>query len=172
MKRKVAIKFNCPVWSMQQLNNEANAMRPGHLPKMVDTPECRSFAENCNFCFVMGIPTRTGQFPFTARKHRRASELAPIVLTLDGAQARILDTRDQWVLDDRTRSVVSRADQQRLYGVMSGGHDGEPNGEPIEEAAAGNGSTRGSVIPSQRAAYERARDRAASVVETNNMIHQ
>jgi hypothetical protein len=159
MKRQLAIPFQCPVWSMQQLNTESNAARPGYLPQMVDTPECRSFCENTNFAFVMGLATRGGQFPFIARKHRRAGDLPPIVLTLRGEQARIDDTRNEWVLDERTKQIVGKAEFDRLQHMLPGVTPGSvPVEQFINEESGTNGSARGVGLPaSQRARERRAR---------------
>jgi hypothetical protein len=108
MKQQVALRFDCATWSLQQLNSESNAMPPGHLPKMTDAAECRSFAENCDFVFVMGVPTRNGQLPFAAQKHRREGDKKPIVLTLRGDEAKIVDSRAQWEIDARTKTIVRR----------------------------------------------------------------
>jgi hypothetical protein len=129
MRRKVAARFNCPVWSIQQLNTTTNACAPGHLPKQTDSADCKSFAENCHFCFVIGLPTSTGQVPFVARKHRREGEHAPIVLTLRGGQARIIDTRDDWVYYESTRRIMSRELADSYYGAIihAQQHGGQAN---------------------------------------------
>jgi hypothetical protein len=64
MKRQVGLRFNCPVWSVQQFSAESNAAKPGDFSPVTLSSECRSFACRCDVCFALGVPTRGGQVSF------------------------------------------------------------------------------------------------------------
>lgn len=115
MKRKIGKPFDCPTWSLHQLNTTANTFRPGQLPRHTDASEGRAFAENCDFCFIIGLPTRDGRSAFGCTKHRRAREMPPVVVSMRGETARVVDDRDNWSLDEHRMQIVPREEFESSY---------------------------------------------------------
>ena len=114
MKTKVAGAFDCHVWSLHQLNTNANAYSPGTVPKATDSAEGRGFNQNTDFTLMLGRPTIDGRQVLACTKHRRMKEKNPIVVHLDGGLARIRNVSDMWVVDTARRKILKRDEATAL----------------------------------------------------------
>ena len=83
-KYDVANPLGCFVWVSHQLAAEEASKRPGSRPDPNKFKDCKAFAENCDFCFVNGLPTRDGYAVFVHSKARRGSSQPDIVGHLKG----------------------------------------------------------------------------------------
>lgn len=83
-KYDVANPLGCFVWVSHQLAAEEASRRPGSRPDPNKFKDCKAFAENCDFCFVNGLPTREGYAVFVHSKSRRGSSQPDIVGHLKG----------------------------------------------------------------------------------------
>ena len=116
MKHMIAVPFDTPVWSLQQLNPTANSKAAGHVMSSLDSGEGKGFPENCNFCFAIGKANRDNQATFTCDKHRRSGTTDPIVVTLQGDRARLIDSRLRFAIDPRTHMILSIEEANRVGG--------------------------------------------------------
>ena len=134
MKHKVAIPFDCPAWSMHQLDTKAQALPPGKMPNKTDASEGRAFAERLDFLFAIGNVNRDSQAAFGALKVRRTQPKPPIVVELDGDNANVVDRRAEYTIDPRSHRIVASDEGRAIGGGQAledvvGDHvdDGEDN---------------------------------------------
>jgi|SaaInlV_165m_DNA_1040744.scaffolds.fasta_scaffold02640_3 hypothetical protein len=77
--------FDCPTWVLHQLSGQANAsLNPTKVLHHTDAKGSKSFAENLDFCFVIGSLTNDSLGQIACTKHRRAGKNPPSVLKIDG----------------------------------------------------------------------------------------
>jgi hypothetical protein len=141
MRRYIAIEFDCPVWSAQQLNTEANSCRPGTLPKS-ESMEGKAFPVTCDFCFTFGIAMRDGRVPFTENKHRRTQQKEPAVLMIRGDDCSIVDMSRKYSFDETSRSIKPRKEKDQFQQTTS----------------EKEGATSSSLTPAQRRALTMQRE--------------
>ena len=116
LKNRVAVPFHCPVWIVQQLSGEANALSPGVVPKLTDSAEGKSFAENLDFCFQYGGKTQEMYCVLACGKSRREAPRPPIVVRIDGDLATVRNVSDEYVLDTVSRRIVAKSEMSRIRG--------------------------------------------------------
>ncbi len=133
LKYDVGIRFECPVWSLHQLNTQANSFKPNRPATSTDAAEGRAFAENLDFLFIIGKADAQGYARLDNTKHRRCPARPHRVLRLDGALARFIDCSTTMSIDTRTGSAVSRAE----YGMVDGARraDNQPPAQPLPTRA-------------------------------------
>ena len=109
LRNQIASKAacNCPVWALHQLTAEKNALRPGVLPAVTDAAGAKNLAENADFSFMIGKPTEENRALFGQGKIRRVGRIPAIVIQIDGVMNRVSSTDGQYVLDERTKQIVS-----------------------------------------------------------------
>jgi hypothetical protein len=143
-RKKLAVAFDCPVWSCQQLNTDANHARPGTLPKVSESAEGRAFSFNCDYCFVLGVPQRNGMVPFACGKHRRTRGRAPVVLKLRGDLCAFFDTGGRCVYNERTKTI-DEAEVVKEYLAATGRPEIYPTTGLWESTSLRNGGLDGLV---------------------------
>ena len=107
VRNEIAIRYGCPVWLFHQLSGKANAKSPGARLDCTDAAESKSFAENLDFCFVIGRPDGHGRCRFINAKHRRTDSRPEIIIWINGAISRV-ERADDYVLDTRARTIVEK----------------------------------------------------------------
>jgi len=117
MKSQVAVPFNCPCWVIHQLNTEANSLAPGVVPKYTAAAEARSFAENLDFCVMLGTKDTNSRMVCVCNKARREAPQPAIVVRLAGAMQDIVDESRDYRL--HAHQIVSRAESESVQGVAS-----------------------------------------------------
>ena len=146
IKNKVAIPFNCPVWSLHQLNTEANAFKPGQVPKSTDSSEGKAFAENLDFLFAIGKADKDNRAVFVCSKFRRVAPPPLQIVRLDGELATI-SRADGFAVDEHRRQIIPASELSRVDGGRA--DDGE------EAPARRTRRVRRQAISSQQAALRR-----------------
>lgn len=149
MKHKVAIPFNCPVWSMHQLDTTAQALAPGRMPNKTNASEGRAFAERLDFLFAIGNATREGNAAFGPLKVRRVKMEGPIVVQLDGDNAQLVDKREEYTINERTHRIMSVGEAR----VVGGG--AVPLGQQQPEAVANDQDAPQAPDPNEVATMQR-----------------
>jgi RecA/RadA recombinase len=114
VKKKIADSFNCPVWLMHQLSGDANSRGEGARMHHTDAAECKAFAENLDFAFVLGAQSADGMCTMSNTKHRRAPQKKETVVKIDGGLWRVLDVGDLYRLDPKSRKIMSVDDLERI----------------------------------------------------------
>lgn len=116
VKSQIADKFNCVAWVMHQLSGAANARGPAAKLDHTDAAEARNFAENLNFCFVVGKPTSDNLLVMSCTKHRRRPPRDSIIVRVDGGMNQVIDADNHYVLVKNRNQIVSRDDFDRVAG--------------------------------------------------------
>lgn len=121
MKHEVARPLDCFVWVSHQMAASEASRRPGSRPDPNKFKDCGSFAENCDYCIVNGIPVPdTGMAVFVHSKSRRGKRMPDCIASLNGEFARWEETNaDYMVMGGK---IVSRdeVDWQSKAGLGMG----------------------------------------------------
>ena len=115
-KNDLATGLNARVWLAQQLSGDANSLTPGRLPKRTDSKDNRMFAENLDFCFIIGNPDQNNLVAFGTDKQRRAGRRPPEVLQILGNLNTVLMAKGH-VIDPATNRFVRSEDRGRIADV-------------------------------------------------------
>ncbi|MEI8371660.1 MAG: hypothetical protein WCJ35_02380 [Planctomycetota bacterium] len=108
-KNKIAAKFNCPVWLLHQLSGAANQKGPAAQVHHTDAAECKSFAENLDFAFVIGKPDNQNLCQINSTKHRRTGHCPEVIVRVRGAMNRVEGTANKYVVDPYSRQIVEKS---------------------------------------------------------------
>lgn len=111
IRRRLAARFGCPVWAMQQLGTEANSRKSGVAPKTTDTPESKDFFMNVDFGFMVGKEADGGLCILTNGKHRRAEQREDTIIRINGEFCQLESTDNKYVVD--SGQIVTK-DERRL----------------------------------------------------------
>ncbi len=85
ISNKICKPFNCHAWILHQLSGSANAMlSPTKTLHHTDAKGSKSFAENLDFCFVIGNLNNDSMGQLACTKARRFRKLPPSVIQVDG----------------------------------------------------------------------------------------
>jgi hypothetical protein len=103
VRNQNAIKFACPVWIFHQLSGEANTKQPTAQLHYADAAESKGFAENLDFCFIIGPQTPEHLCQIINSKHRRTGGHPNIILRVDGEFNRV-EREDDYVLNPYTHT--------------------------------------------------------------------
>lgn len=114
VKTRIADAFNCPVWIMHQLSGDANSRGEGARMHHTDAAECKAFAENMDFAFVLGSQSHDGMCTLSNTKHRRTPQEKETVVKIDGGLWRVRDVGDHYRLDAKSRKIMSVDDLERV----------------------------------------------------------
>jgi tRNA isopentenyl-2-thiomethyl-A-37 hydroxylase MiaE len=112
-KNELATALNARVWLMQQLNGDANSLVPGRLPKRTDSKDNRMFAENLDFCFMIGNPDQNNMVAFGTDKQRRERRRPPEVVHILGNLNTVQQAKG-YMIDPTTNRFVRTTDRERL----------------------------------------------------------
>lgn len=112
-KNELATALNARVWLMQQLNGDANSLVPGRLPKRTDSKDNRMFAENLDFCFMVGNPDQNNLVAFGTDKQRRERRRPPEVVQILGNLNTVQQAKG-YMIDPTTNRFVKTTDRERL----------------------------------------------------------
>ena len=118
-KNQIAIKFQCPVWLMQQISGAANDKTPGARYYHTDAAESKSFAENLDFCFSVGKPNGIGLCQIVATKHRRTGEQPAQIIQIKGEMSTVVSAGSKYVLDPHSRTFVEKGLHEGVTSVSS-----------------------------------------------------
>ena len=110
LKHRVANRYDCPIILLHQLSGEANSKSPGAKLSQTDAAECKSFAENLDFSFIVGQLTPDNLCQFANGKQRRAARKPPKILRVVGAFNRVDDVSDRYFLDQTNHSIRSKTE--------------------------------------------------------------
>lgn len=136
--KEVAAPLQVPVFLNQQFAAAVQGRAPGVLLHHSDAAESKAIGENAHFCFCVGNPDKDGHCVLACTKHRRGPQMPPRVLKIDGALGRVLDTGGAYVLDESTRTIVSKRDRDIVYGPeVAFGGGGPPPPGPSESSLDG-----------------------------------
>lgn len=113
-KRVIANKYNTFVWVSHQLAAEEAAKAPGTRPDPNKFKSCKSFAENCDYTIVNGVPTKDGLAVFVQSKARRGDPRPDIVARLRADQCCWESAGLNYVVENDT--AMSRDDAQSISG--------------------------------------------------------
>jgi len=113
-KAQIADQFDCPIWFMHQMSGEANARGEGAKMHHTDSAEAKNFAENLDFAFVLGNTNSDNLATLACTKRRRQPPKDSTIIKIDGGMNRVLDMEDRFVLDTRTKKIMSHDEQHKL----------------------------------------------------------
>lgn len=120
LRRDLALRYDCPVWLLQQLNADAETVPCYRLPLRTQAQWCRGMSNACDFTFIIGNPEKDTQlFLFGAAKQRRICPAPPMVLKLEGQFARIRSVNDEYAVDTGHRGFVKKSDQHMVAAPLS-----------------------------------------------------
>jgi len=105
-KTLIADYYDCPVWIMHQLDKKGNEKTAGADMHYTLAAEAKNFAENLDFCFVVGALTPGGICVIHSTKHRRTRAMKQQVLRLYGEIHRIV-VADDMVL--KNQKIVAKS---------------------------------------------------------------
>lgn len=111
-KREVSNRFNCFVWVSQQLAADEASRAGGTRPDPNKFKGCKSFAENCDFAIVNGMPTKEGLAVFVQSKARRGKPVPDKAVKLVGQFSRWVSAESQYAIV--SGRAVDRADLEML----------------------------------------------------------
>jgi hypothetical protein len=131
-KLTLAERFKCPVHVFAQLSGSAAGLAPGVVCKRTDTAENKLLLENADFGITFGNITGDGLTVASLQKARRGKAPQNIVVKVNGLMCRLEDTRDEWVLYERGKRIVSRDELSRINAGTSGGPLFR-NGQPVRK---------------------------------------
>ena len=113
-RNMLANEFDCPVWLIHQLSAQANKKGSGATFDYTDAAECGSFAENLDFCLVIGKPTLAGLCQLANTKHRRTGGTSAKIVQIKGhlnkviwQPNKVVDPISHSIQDAQTVSVGS-----------------------------------------------------------------
>lgn len=112
-KNDLATAMMSRVWLLQQLNGDANSLAPGRLPKRTDSKDNRMFAENLDFCFMIGNPDQGNLTAFGTDKQRREARRPPEVIRILGNLGTVVQAKG-YIIDPTTNKFVQSADRERI----------------------------------------------------------
>ena len=117
-KQQISEKFDCVTWVMHQLSGEANSRGPTAKMDHTDAAEAKNFAENLNFCWVVGKPTSDNLVVMSCTKHRRRPPRDSMIIRVDGGMNIVRDVDNHYVLVKNRNQIVSRDEFDRVAGPV------------------------------------------------------
>ena len=111
-KREIANPMKCFVWVAQQLAAVEAGRKKGTRPDPNAFKDCKSFAENCVFTIVSGVPTDEGLAVFVQSKARRGGSRNDQVVRLNGEYSHWIEASKEYTVV--RGQVMSRADAEYL----------------------------------------------------------
>lgn len=85
ISQKISKQFECHTWVLHQLSGSANAyLSPTKILHHTDAKGSKSFAENLDFCFVIGNLNNDSMGQLACTKQRRFRKLPATVIRVDG----------------------------------------------------------------------------------------
>jgi len=115
-RRQLAGRWQCPVWIFHQLSGAANSRSPGAKLSRTDAAECKTIAENADFCFIVGNKSEDNLCVFHCDKERRRPPMPDTIIRVQGAMNRVLDTSGRYTIDARGK-LISVDDATRVSGA-------------------------------------------------------
>lgn len=98
---KICKPFKCHAWILHQLSGSANAMlSPTKTLHHTDAKGSKSFAENLDFCFVIGNLNNDAMGQIACTKYRRFRKLPGSVIQVDG-EFNTVRAMDNYYIDSR-----------------------------------------------------------------------
>jgi replicative DNA helicase len=102
---KIAKPYECHVWILHQLSGAANAfLNPTKILHHTDAKGSKSFAENLDFCFVIGNLNNESMGQLACTKQRRFRKLPATVIRVEGEYNSVLSL-DNYLIDDKGKMV-------------------------------------------------------------------
>lgn len=101
ISQKIAKQFECHVWVLHQLSGAANAyLSPTKILHHTDAKGSKSFAENLDFCFVIGNLNNESMGQLACTKHRRFRKIPATVIRVDG-EFNSVSSLDNYFIDNK-----------------------------------------------------------------------
>lgn len=101
ISQKIAKQFECHVWVLHQLSGAANAyLSPTKILHHTDAKGSKSFAENLDFCFVVGNLNNESMGQLACTKHRRFRKVPATVIRVDG-EFNSVSSLDNYFIDNK-----------------------------------------------------------------------
>lgn len=98
---KICKPFNCHGWILHQLSGSANSMlSPTKTLHHTDAKGSKSFAENLDFCFVIGNLNNDAMGQIACTKYRRFRKLPPSVIQVEG-EFNTVRSMDNYYIDSK-----------------------------------------------------------------------
>jgi hypothetical protein len=104
-RNQIADRFDCPVWLLHQLSAQANKKGAGAEFDYTDAAESGSFAENLDFCLVIGKPMLNGLCQLVNAKHRRTGASLPFIIQVEGERYRTIWEKGKYGIDPVTHGI-------------------------------------------------------------------
>ena len=130
-KKKIAERFNCTVWVLQQIRGEACNKNPTALLHHNDAAESKSFAENMALCACIGsVDRNTGcrMLNFSKVRYKPQERVPPATFRIHERFAIIEDMTNSYVADGSGSRFVPREDAERIRGREQRAPTSGPNG--------------------------------------------
>ena len=118
IKRKVAERYDIPVWVMHQFSGEANEKSPTKLLHHSQASESKSFAMYLSFCVCFGNRDPMNHcLRMQVTKRRRAGDpQPPMLLRIAGDMVKIVSAEDTHRVDKQTGSILVKEVADRFQG--------------------------------------------------------
>ena len=111
----VSKQFSCSSWILHQLSGAANAnLNATKVLHHTDAKGSKSFGENLDFCFVIGSLNNDSLGQCACTKHRRAQNIAPSVIKVDG-EFNLVTSPDNFQVD--TKGQIVDKDSMTTAGI-------------------------------------------------------
>jgi hypothetical protein len=94
VKQSIGRRFNVPCWLNNQLSGDANARGPTAKISHADAGQCKSWAENLDFSFIIYKPDNGNIGKLDCDKHRRAPPCSESIVRVDGGFSRVFDASE------------------------------------------------------------------------------
>ena len=129
-KSTLADKFDCPVCLLHQLSAEANSFSEAKLADYTNSAEAKNFAENLDFCFIIGRLTKDNVGLFGCTKHRRTAGKDHTLIQVQGDMYQVVCVDGTYCIDTSQRKIMRLEEYQKI-------------GTPQEAPAAGKAPVAG-----------------------------
>lgn len=127
--------FDCHSWILHQLSGVANAtLNPTKVLHHTDAKGSKSFAENLDFCFVIGSLNADSLGQVSCTKHRRAGKYPPSVIQVHG-EYNLVKAPENFQIDNKG-NIVDK-DSMTTAGVnVENFNEQQGNMPPIDDTVA------------------------------------
>jgi hypothetical protein len=128
--------FNCHSWILHQLSGSANSMlSPTKTLHHTDAKGSKSFAENLDFCFVIGNLNNDAMGQIACTKARRFRKLPASVIQVDG-EFNTVRGLDNYYIDDKG-GIIDKSTMTIAGAIADVALDVSASSEPAAEIAFG-----------------------------------
>jgi len=121
-KKILGNAFDCPIWLMHQLDAKGNTLNPTAEMHSGLAAEAKNFAENLDFCLIVGNQDKAGRCIMQSTKHRRTGHVDRAVLQIDGEFNRVRDVSHLYAPHDGKIESIENIESVAAQGDIHEGY--------------------------------------------------